>query len=97
MKPSSMLISRQTPSARCHKELNDAATVETVTTYLTHQIMLSACCAEGARCNSPGQRAGWAKQGQRSAESAQYDRLCANVALVESGALNMPRPHFQRS
>ena len=60
-------------------------------------IKLIAYCAEGARCNSPAQRAGWAKQGQRSAESAQYDRLCANLALVESGALNMPRPDFLRS
>ena len=65
--------------------------------YLTHLIKLIAYCAEGAGCNSPAQRAGWAKQEQVSAESAQCDRPCADSALDESGALNMHRPRFQRS
>src|SRR5437868_4779094 len=67
------------------------------TTYLTHLIKLIAYCAKGAGCNSPAQRAGWAKQGQLSAESAQCDHLCANFELDESGSLNLHRPRFQRS
>jgi len=51
--------------------------------------MLIALRAEGAECNSPAQRAGSAKQGQLSAESAPCDRLCAKVALDESGILNI--------
>src|SRR5205085_7148398 len=58
-----------------------------VTTYLTHLIKLIACCAEGARCNSPAQRAGGRSKDNWSAESAQCDHLSANLALHESGAL----------
>ena len=73
-----------------------APSQQRVTTYLTHLIMLIAYCAEGARCNSPAQRAGWATPGQLSAEGAQCD-AARKVALDESATLNIHRPRFQRS